>query len=108
MLDDCMTNQHCKGHARAQIIPDAAHYRGCRRFWAAWRRQLPRYRPLQDSDGPSWLTFLGHMKDSLWSTDLFRCESATLRTHWVLVVMDQYTRRIAGVRRSSLPRRDSR
>jgi len=36
------------------------------------------------------------MKDSLWSIDLFRCESATLRTHWVLVVMDQYTRRIIG------------
>jgi putative transposase len=28
--------------------------------------------------------------------DLFRCESATLRTHWVLVVMDQYRRRIIG------------
>ena len=28
--------------------------------------------------------------------DLFQCESATLRTHWVLVVMDQYTRRIIG------------
>ena len=24
------------------------------------------------------------------SIDLFRCESATLRSHWVLVVMDQY------------------
>ena len=47
-------------------------------------------------DGPSWLTFLGHMKDSLWSVDLFRCESATLRTHWVLVAMDQFTRRIVG------------
>ena len=22
-------------------------------------------------DEPSWLTFLGHMKDSLWSVDLF-------------------------------------
>ena len=30
-------------------------------------------------------------KDSLWSLDLFRCESAVLRTHWVLVVMDQWT-----------------
>jgi putative transposase len=40
--------------------------------------------------------FLGHAKDSLWSCDLFRCESATLRTHWVLVVMDQFTRRIIG------------
>jgi putative transposase len=52
------------------------------------------YRP--GSDGPSWLTFIGHLKDSLWSIDLFQCESATLRTHWVLVVMDQYTRRIIG------------
>ena len=54
------------------------------------------YRPEPDSSGPSWLTFLGHTKDSLWSMDLFRCESAILRTHWVLVVMDQYTRRIVG------------
>ena len=54
------------------------------------------YQPGQDSDGPSWLTFFGHMKDSLWSIDLVRCASATLRTHWVLVVMDQYTRRIIG------------
>jgi transposase InsO family protein len=61
------------------------------------RRILARhYRPEQDSGGPSWLTFIGHLKDSLWSLDLFRCESATLRTHWVLVVMDQYTRRIIG------------
>jgi putative transposase len=52
--------------------------------------------PGQGSGGPSWLTFLGNMKDSLWSMDLFLCESATLRTHWVLVIMDQYTRRIIG------------
>ena len=39
------------------------------------------YRPESGSGGPSWLTFLGHIKDSLWSCDLFRCESATLRTH---------------------------
>jgi putative transposase len=55
-----------------------------------------RYQPKPDSAGPSWLTVLGHAKDSLWSLDLFRCESAILRTHWVLVVMDQYTRRIVG------------
>ena len=42
------------------------------------------YSPKPNGAGPSWLTFLGHMKDSLWSCDLFRCESATLRTHWVL------------------------
>jgi hypothetical protein len=54
------------------------------------------YRPGFEGSGPSWLTFLGHMKDSLWSCDLFRCQSATLTTHWVLVLMDQYTRRIVG------------
>jgi putative transposase len=45
-----------------------------------------RYRPAPDAADPSWLTALGHAKDSLWSIDLFRCESAVLRTHWVLVV----------------------
>jgi putative transposase len=54
------------------------------------------YRPEPGSQGPSWLTFLGHTKDSLWSVDLFRCESLSLRTHWVMVVMDQFTRRIIG------------
>jgi len=58
------------------------------------RLLIVRYRPEADSGGgPSWL---GHMKDSLWSCDLFRCEWATLRTHWVLVVMDQFTRRVIG------------
>src|SRR2546425_3417600 len=54
------------------------------------------YRPDPDRSGPSWLTFLGNMKDSLWSVDLVRCESVALRTYWILVVMDQYTRRIVG------------
>jgi len=54
------------------------------------------YRPESDSPGPSWLTFLGHVKDSLWSCNLFRCESIILQTHWVVVVMDQFTRRIIG------------
>ena len=35
--------------------------------------------PDPGSDGPSWLTFLGNSKDSLWSVDLFRCESLILR-----------------------------
>ena len=47
-------------------------------------------------DGPSWLTFIGHMKDSLWSVDLFRSESILLKSHWIMVVLDQYTRRIIG------------
>jgi len=54
------------------------------------------YRPDPGSGGPSWLTFLGHSKDSLWSVDLFRCESLILNTLWVMVVMDQCTRRIIG------------
>jgi hypothetical protein len=52
--------------------------------------------PEAGSGGPSWLSFIGHAKDSLWSLDLFRCESAVLRTYWVLVVMDPFTRRIVG------------
>jgi putative transposase len=36
------------------------------------------------------------MKDSLWSIDLFRCESILFESHWVIVVMDQFTRRIFG------------
>jgi len=47
-------------------------------------------------NGPSWLTFIGHLKDSLWCVDLFRCESILLRSHWVLVVMDVFTRRLVG------------
>jgi hypothetical protein len=54
------------------------------------------YRPSPDDAGPSWLTFLGHSKDSLGSIDLFRCESILLNSHWVLVVMDQFTRRMFG------------
>jgi len=54
------------------------------------------YRPGSGDSGPSWLSFLGHSKDSLWSIDLFRCESIHLKSHWVLVVMDQFTRRIVG------------
>lgn len=54
------------------------------------------FRAEPDSGGPSWLTFLGHVKDSLWSVDMFRCESVTLPTYWVLVAMDQCTRRTIG------------
>ena len=46
--------------------------------------------------GPSWLTFIGHCRDSLWSVDLFRCESLTLNSYWILVVMDQFSRSIVG------------
>jgi len=54
------------------------------------------YTPDPSDRGPSWLTTLGHAMDSLWSIDLFRAESITLKTHWIMVVMDQYTRKIIG------------
>jgi transposase InsO family protein len=54
------------------------------------------YKPAPNNHGPSWLTAIGHTKDSLWSVDLFRCDSILLKSHWVMVVMDQYTRRIIG------------
>lgn len=37
------------------------------------------------------------MKESLWSLDLFHCESVTLWTYWIFVVMDQYFRLIIGL-----------
>ncbi len=46
--------------------------------------------------GPSWLTLIGHMKDSLWSVDLFRCEFINFKSHWVMVIMDQFSRRTIG------------
>src|SRR6202049_4576405 len=55
------------------------------------------YRPATGGSGPSWLSFIGDTTDSLWSVDLFRCESIVLRSYWVLVVMDQFTRRLVGV-----------
>ena len=62
------------------------------------RRVLAKhYRP--DGSGsrrPSWLTLIAQSKDSLWSVDLFRCESILLRSFWVMVVMDIFTRRIIG------------
>jgi len=61
------------------------------------RRVLAKHlRPPPGGGGPSWLTVIGNAKGSLWSIDLFCCESIMLRTHWVLVVMDQFTRRIIG------------
>jgi putative transposase len=39
---------------------------------------------------------IAQAKHSLWSVDLFRCESILLHCHWVLVVIDVFTRRIIG------------
>ena len=40
------------------------------------------YRPERRDNGPSWLTLLGHTKDSLWGLDLFRTESIFPRSYW--------------------------
>jgi putative transposase len=61
------------------------------------RRILIRYyRPGADGGGPSWLAVIGHARDRLWSVDLFRTESILLKSYWVMVVMDVFTRRIIG------------
>src|SRR5438067_1677721 len=58
------------------------------------------FRP-ESGSGPSWLTFLGHVKDSLWSADIFRCESLTLRTlvddcrKWVVGMLEGIPRQCA-------------
>lgn len=55
------------------------------------------YLPDPRNKGPSWLTTSGHAEDSLYSVELYRCESILLRSHWDMVIMDQFTRRIVGL-----------
>jgi putative transposase len=54
------------------------------------------YAGLPHGNGPSWLTALAHAKDSLWSLDLFRCESILLQSCWVMVIIDVCSRRFVG------------
>ena len=58
---------------------------------------IQHYPPAPGGAGPSWLAVIGQARDSLWSVDLFRCESILLRSYWVMVVMDIFTRRIIGI-----------
>ena len=46
------------------------------------------YKDRPKNDGPSWLTFIIHTMDSLWSIDLFRAELIHLKSHSIMVVMD--------------------
>jgi hypothetical protein len=64
---------------------------------AVRRILIQHYRPLPGGDGPSWLTVIGYAKDSLWSVDFFRCDRFCLKSYWVMVVMDVFTRRIIGL-----------
>ena len=57
---------------------------------------IQHHRPAPGGAGPSWLSVIGQARDSLWSVDLFRCESILLKGYWVMVVMDIFTRRIIG------------
>lgn len=43
------------------------------------------------------MTFIAGAKDSLWSIDFFRCESILLCSHWVMLVIDVFTRRVVGL-----------
>jgi len=81
-----------------RIAQQIAHAFGIELDKDVVRRVLAKhYRPGDaGTDAPSWLTFIGHVKDSLWSVDLFRCESILLRSHWVMVVLDVFTRRLIG------------
>jgi transposase InsO family protein len=81
-----------------RIAQQISHAFGVQIYKDVVRRVLAkRYGPkLSGASGPSWLIFFAQAKDSLWSVDLFRCESILLRSHWVLVVIDVCTRRIIG------------
>jgi putative transposase len=67
------------------------------------RRTLMKFYTGQPGSGPSWLSFLATQTHSLWSLDFFQVESICLKTHWVLVIMDQWSRRIIGFAVSSQP-----
>ena len=60
------------------------------------RRILRKHLKHDPGDGPSWLSFIGNQVDSLWSIDLFRCESINLKSYWVMVAIDVHSRRIIG------------
>jgi len=42
------------------------------------------------------LSLIAQSRESLHSANLFRCESLLLRSYWLLVSMDVFTRRIIG------------
>ncbi len=61
------------------------------------RRVLAKhYRPGSNDGGPSWRTFLGHLTDSLRSTNWFRCKLPALRNHRVLGMLNSFIRQIMG------------
>src|SRR5450759_3944561 len=80
-----------------RIAQEIAHAFGVEIDKDVVRRILAQhFRPPSGTEGASWLSLIGDMKDSLWSVDLFRCESIVLKSYWVMLVMDHFTRRIVG------------
>ena len=57
------------------------------------RRILKKHFRPMPGRGPSWLMPIGSHTNKLWYVDLFRMDSAFLKTYWVMVVMDSFTRR---------------
>lgn len=68
-----------------------------------WRVLARHFLPDPRDRGSFRPTFLGNSKNSLWSLDFFRFKSLILKSHWVMVVMDQYLRRIVGIAVSAGP-----
>jgi putative transposase len=71
------------------VLGESVDGRTVRRIFAKLYRPLP-------GKGPSWLLPIGNSPNKLWSMDHFRLESVFLRSFWVMVVMDQFTRKIGG------------
>jgi len=61
------------------------------------RRILRKHYRFAGGNGPSWLSLIGSAKNILWSVDFFRCESILLKSHWIMIAMDQFTRAIVGI-----------
>ena len=55
-----------------------------------------RGRPGPKGPAPELITAIVETSTGTHDSDLFCCKSLILRTHWVMVVMDQFTRRIIG------------
>src|SRR5450759_1390630 len=70
-----------------RIAQEIAHAFGVEIDKDVVRRILARhFRSPSGNEGPSWRTFIGDMKDSLWSVDLFRRESIVLKSYWVCLL----------------------
>ena len=65
-----------------RIAQQIAHSFGIELDKDVVRRILAKhFRRESGNGGPSWLSFIGYTKDSLWSIDLLRCESILLCSH---------------------------